>query len=82
MNLYDSLIQEALDLVSKASLCLLPLAGNGPLWPAEDEQRLIFQRDMAYELGEEVFLLSAHWPTPPSLRSATSCCSVVLICLN
>ena len=51
MNLYDTLIQEALGLVNEARLCSLPLAGGRPLWEAETEQRLIFQKDMAYELG-------------------------------
>lgn len=51
MNLYDRLIREALDLIPEAKLSVLPLAGSTPQWPTEDEQRLIFQRDMAYELG-------------------------------
>lgn len=51
MNLYDTLIQESLDLVNKAGLHSLPLADGQPLWQTETEQRLIFQKDMAYELG-------------------------------
>ena len=51
MNLYDTLIQEALGLVNEARLYNLPLAGGQPLWESETEQRLIFQKDMAYELG-------------------------------
>lgn len=51
MNLYDTLIRECFDLVGDAALRILPLAGDAPLWETEDEQRLIFQRDMAYELG-------------------------------
>lgn len=51
MNLYDNLIQECFDLVRDAAPRTLPLASNGPLWQTEDEQRLLFQRDMAYELG-------------------------------
>lgn len=50
MNLYDDLIQESMALAAEAGLADLPLA-DGPLWQAEEEQRLIFQRDMAYELG-------------------------------
>ena len=51
MNLYDKLIQESLNLFTEADLFTLPLADKGPLWQTEIEQRLIFQRDMAYELG-------------------------------
>lgn len=51
MNLYDTLIQESLDLVNKAGLHTLPLADGQSLWQTETEQRLIFQKDMAYELG-------------------------------
>lgn len=51
MNLYNTLIQESLDLVNKAGLHSLPLADGQPLWQTETEQRLIFQKDMAYELG-------------------------------
>lgn len=51
MNLYDSLIQECLDLVGDTAPRTLSPAVNGPLWQTEEEQRLIFQRDMAYELG-------------------------------
>lgn len=51
MNLYDSLIQECFDLPGDVPLHTLPLAGSEPLWPDEDQQRLIFQQDMAYELG-------------------------------
>ncbi len=51
MNLYDNLIQESLGLVSETALSTLPLADNKPLWQTEAEQRLVFQRDMAYELG-------------------------------
>ncbi len=51
MNLYDNLIQESLNLFTEAGLCTLPLADKESLWQTEAEQRLIFQRDMAYELG-------------------------------
>lgn len=51
MDLYDNLIKESLNLVTEARLFSLPLAGSKTLWRTEDEQRLIFQRDMAYELG-------------------------------
>lgn len=50
MNIYDDLIQEAMGLTAGTELAALPLT-EGPLWQAEEEQRLIFQRDMAYELG-------------------------------
>lgn len=51
MNIFDNLIQECLDLLRDAEIHSLPLAGDQPLWEAESEQRMIFQRDMAYELG-------------------------------
>jgi len=51
VNLYDNLIQECLALLGNTVSRSLPLAGSAPLWQAEDEQRLILQRDMAYELG-------------------------------
>lgn len=51
MNLYDNLIRECFELVGDAALRTLPLTGNEPLWEMENEQRLILQRDMAYELG-------------------------------
>lgn len=51
MNLYDSLIQDCFKLVGDTAPRILPLAGDEPLWKTEEEQRLIFQRDMAYELG-------------------------------
>lgn len=51
MHLYDNLIQESLDLVDETMLRSLPLADSQHLWEAETEQRLIFQKDMAYELG-------------------------------
>lgn len=51
MNLYDNLIRECFDLFESAPPRILPLAGSEPPWQTEDEQRLIFQRDMAYELG-------------------------------
>lgn len=51
MNLYDTLIQESLDLVNTSALRSLPLADGQLLWQTETEQRLIFQKDMAYELG-------------------------------
>ncbi|MDE5891602.1 MAG: carbon monoxide dehydrogenase [Acetatifactor sp.] len=51
MHLYDNLIQESLNLVNEAVLRPLPLADGQSLWEAEREQRLIFQKDMAYELG-------------------------------
>ncbi len=50
MNLYDDLIREAMELTADRALAVLPLA-EGSLWQSEEEQRLIFQRDMAYELG-------------------------------
>lgn len=51
MNIYDNLIQECLDLLKDAEIHSLPLADDRPLWETESEQRLIFQKDMAYELG-------------------------------
>lgn len=51
MNLYDTLIQESLEMVREAGFCSLPLSDDLPLWETEEEQRLIFQKDMAYELG-------------------------------
>ena len=51
MNLYDPLIRECFDLLGSNAPRILPLSDNEPLWQTEDEQRLIFQRDMAYELG-------------------------------
>lgn len=51
MNIYDTLIQESLDLANKAGLHSLSLVDGQPLWQTETEQRLIFQKDMAYELG-------------------------------
>ena len=51
MHLYDNLIQESLNLVNETLLRTLPLADSQHLWEAETEQRLIFQKDMAYELG-------------------------------
>lgn len=51
MNLYDTLIQESLEMVQEAGFRSLPLSGDLPLWESEEEQRLIFQKDMAYELG-------------------------------
>lgn len=50
MNLYDDLIRGAMGLTADRELAVLPLA-EGSLWQSEEEQRLIFQRDMAYELG-------------------------------
>lgn len=51
MKLYDNLIQEALGLAPEAELSTLPLAAGGSLWQTEEEQRLIFRQDMAFELG-------------------------------
>lgn len=51
MDIYDNLIDECMRLIEKLELHPLPLAGDGPLWETESEQRLIFQKDMAYELG-------------------------------
>lgn len=51
MNLYDTLIQESLDLINRSELHSLPLADGRPLWETQAEQKLIFQKDMAYELG-------------------------------
>lgn len=51
MNLYDNLIRECYDLFEDTAPRILPLTGSEPPWQTEDEQRLIFQRDMAYELG-------------------------------
>ncbi len=50
MNIYDDLIQEAMGLTAGTGLTAMSLAA-GSLWQSEEEQRLIFQRDMAYELG-------------------------------
>lgn len=51
MNLYDNLIQECYDLTADFSVRPLPFVNDGLLWETEEEQRLIFQKDMAYELG-------------------------------
>lgn len=51
MHLYDNLIQESIDLADEALLHSLPLADGQPLWETEAEQKLIFQKDTAYELG-------------------------------
>lgn len=51
MDLYDTLIQESLGLINEAPIRSLPLADSLPLWKTESEQQLIFQKDMAYELG-------------------------------
>ena len=51
MDLYDALIQESLGLINEAPIRSLPLADSLPLWKTESEQQLIFQKDMAYELG-------------------------------
>ena len=51
MNLYDSLIRECFDLMGNFAVRPLPLADGSPLWKTEEEQRLIFQKDMAFELG-------------------------------
>lgn len=51
MNLYDTLIQGSLEMVQKAGFRSLPLSEGLPPWESEEEQRLIFQKDMAYELG-------------------------------
>ena len=51
MDLYDTLIQESLGLINEAPIRSLPLADSLPLWETESEQQLIFQKDMAYELG-------------------------------
>lgn len=51
MDIYDNLIEECIRLIKESETRSLPLAGNQPLWETESEQRLIFQRDMAYELG-------------------------------
>jgi hypothetical protein len=50
MHLYDNLIAESLELAENTGFRELP-AGGHALWEAEAEQRLIFQKDMAYELG-------------------------------
>ncbi len=51
MNLYDKLIRECSELLKDYAVRPLPLDSKGPLWETEEEQRLIFQKDMAYELG-------------------------------
>lgn len=51
MNLYDNLIRECMKLFEGIAPNILPLSDNEAQWQTEDEQRLIFQRDMAYELG-------------------------------
>ncbi len=51
MNLYDALIRECLEMVKETGFQSLSPSVNQPLWETEDEQRLIFQKDMAYELG-------------------------------
>lgn len=51
MHLYDNLIKESLELAENTGFRELSSNGGQALWETEAEQRLIFQNDMAYELG-------------------------------
>lgn len=51
MEIYDNLIEECIRLMNPSEIHSLPLAHCRPLWETEAEQKLIFRRDMAYELG-------------------------------
>lgn len=76
MKLYDTLIQESLEMVEKAGVQRLSLSGDLPLWETEKEQRLIFQKDMAYELG------GSGLPAVSGLAftSRPAACDEILLC--
>lgn len=51
LHLYDKLIKESLELAENTGFRELTANDGHALWETEAEQRLIFQNDMAYELG-------------------------------